>query len=289
MSTSIGITGINGWIGGYISNYFTKMDYNVINLGPLSRSLEIGTENNGPPLIEWAFHFGASTSIKDSYNEPIKFYHNNISSTINLLKIVKNNNAKLIFMSSYVYGIPEYLPIDEDHPISITNPYMGSKYLSEQVCVQICDQIGIEYVVFRLFNVYAPGICAGRLVSDLLENVFKGGPLQLNDPLPERDYLYVKDLAVLLEKFTQVGIIKSGEVYNIGYGESFSNYDVLKIVEKAIDNKLSIKISNDTRQNDIMSIRMNPRKIMDDYQWHPAFDLASGINDIINLNKKLDY
>jgi UDP-glucose 4-epimerase len=286
MKSNIGFTGIGGWIGSCVSDYFLNNDYNVIDLGPWSRISKNLGKFDDLPSIDWAFHFGASTSIKDSYDEPFSFYQNNINSTIRLLKIVKKSQAKIIFMSSYIYGSPKYLPVDENHPISITNPYMGSKYLSEQVCVEICNQLSIEFVVFRLFNIYSPGFCKGRLVSDLLENALKGIPIELNDPLPERDYLYVKDLAFLLEKFTKVGILKSGEIYNIGYGKSYSNDDVTKIVEKVVGKKLLIKVSNEKRPNDIISIHMSPQKIMNDYQWYPTFDLESGISDLITSNQK---
>jgi len=278
---NIGFTGINGWIGSFISNYFINKKYNVYDLGDWTRSFGIEQQSKDFHSIDWAFHFGASTSIKDSYIKPFSFYLNNTNSTIQLLKIVKEKNAKLIFMSSYLYGNPDYLPIDEKHPISIINPYSSSKYLSEQICTEICNQLGIEYIIFRLFNIYAPGVCKGRLISDILESAINEVPFNLNDPLPSRDYLYVKDLAALLEIIINNEILKSGEIYNIGYGKSHSNSDVVKIVENIVGKKLKVIISNGKREKDAISIKVNTAKIMSDYDWKPTYNIKSGLKDIL--------
>jgi len=281
----IGFTGINGWIGGYISKFLFNEKHDIINLDKWTRNKIIGLPKGKNPKIDWAFHFGASTSIDNSFSKPFDFYQNNINSTLKLLQIVKDNSAKLVFMSSYLYGIPKYLPIDEKHSISTINPYISSKFLSEQICIEICKQLEVDFVIFRLFNVYAPGVCRGRLISDLIESGTKGLPFNLNDPLPKRDYLYVKDLAHLLTIFIENGIKKSGEIYNIASGFSYSNYEVTRIVESVIESRMNIITLDKKRKNDVLNIEANIKKIYDDYNWKAKYDLKSGLLDLLTGTK----
>ena len=77
MIKRIGITGINGWIGDKVFSYFKKK-YRVINLGPYIHGKNKTKKKNLDNKIDWALHFGASTSIKKSFENPFSFYKKNI-------------------------------------------------------------------------------------------------------------------------------------------------------------------------------------------------------------------
>ena len=78
MKPNIGFTGIHGWIGGFVSEHFINNDYNVIDLGPWCRRLESIDELKNQPSIDWAFHFGANTSVEESFDKPFLFYQDNL-------------------------------------------------------------------------------------------------------------------------------------------------------------------------------------------------------------------
>ena len=180
----VGITGHKGFIGSSISKKLLKEGHEVVCLDKYTRSNIIdGKEvNNYPNDLNWVLHFGASTSIRDSFENPFFTYANNTNSTLQAIKIACNCNAVLLFMSSYVYGNPRYLPIDEKHPVSSTNPYMGSKITGEEICRQLSHLLKFPLIILRVFNIYGDFEIPGRLISDLLQAVRLGNSLVLNDP-----------------------------------------------------------------------------------------------------------
>ena len=115
------------------------------------------------------FYFGARTSIEFSWENPFQVYANNLNSTLIALNIARSTKANFVFMSSYVYGPPQYLPIDEAHPLYAVNPYMGSKIAGELICQQISKIYQIPLIILRSFNIYGHFITPGRFISDLVE------------------------------------------------------------------------------------------------------------------------
>ena len=227
----VGITGHKGFIGSSISKKLLKEGHEVVCLDKYTRSNIIdGTEvNNYPNDLNWVLHFGASTSIRDSFENPFFTYANNTNSTLQAIKIACNCNAVLLFMSSYIYGNPRYLPIDEKHPVSSTNPYMGSKITGEEICRQLSHLLKFPLIILRGFNIYGDFEIPGRLISDLLKAVRQGSSLVLNDPVPKRDYLYIKDFEALISEIISKNPPKTG-TYNVGYGQSYSNLQVAEFI-----------------------------------------------------------
>ena len=141
--------------------------------------------NECPDDLNWVLHFAASASIGKSFENPFYTYANNLESTIVALNIAYRSKSPFLFMSSYVYGKPRYLPIDEKHPLDFVNPYMGSKIIGEEICRQICSMLLIPLIILRGFNIYGNCKIPGRLISDLLESAHNRMPIVLNDPLPK--------------------------------------------------------------------------------------------------------
>ena len=198
----IGITGQKGFIGNSILKALLRENHQVISLDKYTRSSVIDEPimEKFPNDLQWLLHFGANTSIKTSWEDPFFAYTNNINSTIQALKIAHNCKAAFLFMSSYVYGNPQYLPIDEKHPVMPLNPYMGSKIIGEEICRAISDLLQIPLIVLRAFNIYGKVQIPGRLISDLLNAVRQDNSIILNDTTPKRDYLYIKDFDALILK-----------------------------------------------------------------------------------------
>ena len=97
-------------------------------------------------------------------------------------------------MSSYFYGPPNYIPVDENHLLSPHNPYSNTKYLSEEICRGYANDYNMDIVSLRLFNIYGKGQKGNFLIPDILRQI-DSGQVILNDPRPKRDYIHVSDLA----------------------------------------------------------------------------------------------
>ena len=169
-------------------------------------------ENN----IESVIHFAGLKAVGESVAKPITYYHNNITGTLVLLKVMKKYNCKKIVFSSSatVYGSPKTVPIKEDFPLSTTNPYGSTKLMIEQILrdVSIADK-EFTAILLRYFNPigahesgllgenpngipnnlmpYINQVAIGKL--DHL-NVF-GNDYDTVDGTGARDYIHVVDLA----------------------------------------------------------------------------------------------
>ena len=217
---------------------------------------EIFKENN----IEAVIHFAGLKAVGESVEKPIEYYHNNITGTLVLLKLMKKYNCKKIIFSSSatVYGTPKEVPIKEDFPLSTTNPYGSTKLMIEQILRDVCvaDK---EFcaILLRYFNPigahksgllgenpngipnnlmpYINQVALGKL--DHL-NVF-GNDYPTVDGTGVRDYIHVVDLAKgHVKALAKARKITGAEAYNLGTGRGYS---VLEIV-KAFEDSNNIKV-----------------------------------------------
>jgi len=110
-------------------------------------------------------HFAASSIVSQSVDNPYSYYNNNVSGTLNLLKVMLDNNCKKIIFSSTaaVFGNPKYIPIDENHIKEPINPYGKSKLMIEDILKDFDKAYSLKYVIFRYFN------ASGHDVEDELE------------------------------------------------------------------------------------------------------------------------
>jgi len=115
-----------------------------------------------------------------------------------MLELCREHKIGLTYVSSYVYGHPEYLPIDENHRVSPNSPYNHSKFLAEEVCKFYADNFGVAVTVLRPFNIYGKGQRRGFVMADLMEQVFNNEIVTLDDITPKRDFLYIEDFLDLL-------------------------------------------------------------------------------------------
>jgi nucleoside-diphosphate-sugar epimerase len=183
-------------------------------------------------------------------------------------------------MSSYVYGVAQYLPIDEKHPVRPCNPYMGSKFIGEEVSRQLCYIWKKPLIVLRGFSIYGDGMPKGRLIADLVVAAKKGRPLIINDAKAKRDYLYIKDFCALILKIIGKNTIRSG-TYNVGYGRSYSTLEVAALIEKLSHNKSHIIVRSAPRKNDIPNCQADNGLISRTFSWEPAHSLVQGLSEIL--------
>ena len=275
-----GITGSVGFIGSFMTTALRQDSHEVLSLDQYVYSRTKSTAKLETGSFDWILHFGASTAVDSSFNNPTDTYKNNIDSTLWALEIASRTKAAFLFMSSFVYGQPKYLPLDEKHPLSPTNPYMGSKICGEQVCEHWQTLFNLPVIILRGFNIYGNTDIPGRLISDLLGAVKENKPLVVNDPLPKRDYLYIRDFCDLIEQIVTHMPIKTG-VYNVGYGESHSNLDVAEYIKKISGTKQSIEVRSAVRKNDIADCSVDVSLVKNTFDWQPCYTLEEGLKEVI--------
>ncbi len=240
-------------------------------------------------------HFAALKAVGESTQVPLKYYHNNITGTVNLCAVMAANNCfNLVFSSSAtVYGNPQSVPIREDFPTpGATNPYGWSKLMMEQILRDIhSSDPRWNIVILRYFNPigahesgligedpagipnnllpYVAQVAVGRLKCI---SIF-GDDYPTVDGTGVRDYIHVIDLAAghlrAIEKLNSAPGLKT---YNLGTGEGYSVLQVVKAFEKECGRKLPIEIKP-RRPGDIAECWADPAKAERELGWRATFDL----------------
>ena len=198
--------------------------------------------------IEAVIHFAAHAYVGESVTDPRKYFENNAVNSLNLLNVMLDRGVKYIVYSSTcaTYGIPENLPISEDHLQRPVNPYGESKLFIERVLHWYEMAYGLRWVALRYFNAAGAsgqlGECHNpetHLIPLAIEAALTGVPLSVfgtdyptEDGTAVRDYIHVDDLAsahiAALEYLIKKG---TSRAFNLGTGEGHSVREVLQTVE----------------------------------------------------------
>jgi len=312
------IIGGAGYIGSHMVKHATIAGYNVITLDNLSTghrdAVKYGKfefcDLNDSKKLNTLFekycplavvHFGGVSIVSESVRTPYIYYLNNVLGTLNLLEaMVKNNCKKIIFSSSAaVYGNPEYLPIDENHPKNPINPYGKSKLMVEQILEDFDKAYGIKYIVFRYFNAVGhdqdgelkerhdpethliPLIIKAATGEAKAIEVF-GTDYDTKDGSCIRDFIHVEDLCEAHLKGLELFFNSNKEIisdhFNLGNSNGFSVKEVIATVKEQlnIDFKVLYKPRREGDPAVLIASNDKARKLIN---FSPKF---SQIKDIIS-------
>ncbi|MDA3788855.1 MAG: SDR family oxidoreductase [Desulfobacula sp.] len=232
--------------------------------------------------VDIIVHLAGSVGVMKSWNNPHKTYANNIVPTLNILEFARVRKASVIFMSSYVYGKPSYLPIDEAHPTDCSNPYAKSKRQAEMLCEAYSQDFGVPVVILRPFNIYGPGQKRESLIPHILQQAMNTNRIEVMDLRPKRDYLYIDDLTnALLKVICSERKLLDSEIYNLGFGQSYSVQNVIDITVKLMDKKISVHSVEELRPNEILDCYSNSKKFSEQFNWKPQTNLMKGIAKLL--------
>jgi len=286
------LTGGMGYIGSHTAIVLTDAGYDVVLYDNLSNSKSIVLDRletiTGKRLtfiegdvrdiqkleqtlsyhkIDSVIHFAGLKAVGESVQKPIDYYENNVTGTISLLKAMHIENIKNIVFSSSatVYGDPQYLPLDEQHPTSATNPYGRSKLQIEEILADIAKSDSDWRIsCLRYFNPvgahdsgligedpngipnnlmpYIAQVASGKLPY---LNIF-GNDYETKDGTGVRDYIHVMDLAeghlaALNQLQTESCPMKT---YNLGTGTGYSVLEMVQAFEQASGKAIPYRITN---------------------------------------------
>ena len=274
MTGDILVTGADGFIGQHLVTALRSRGYSVQTHSRAFGDLaHCSLEYMG---ISHVFHLAGKTFVPESWADPCSFYRNNVVATANVLEFCRRSRASLTFISSYVYGAPQVIPIPEDHPLQAFNPYSHSKILAEDVCSFYVRQHGIRVATVRPFNIYGPGQGSQFLIPTLVRQAvtLNSKTIEVADSRPRRDFLYVSDLVALMLATLRPGIYGT---YNAGSGVSTSIQEVVSVLNSIGAVQKPLTSRGESRSVEILDVVADIRKAECELHWKPEIDLATGL------------
>ena len=277
------ITGYSGFIGSYLLKGLNKNEHELV-LVDIANNTDICDWQQVKHFtgIDIIIHLANLSFVPASYEEPKRFYETNYLSTLNMLELCRLNNAKMIYLSSYMYGQPLYQPINENHPIQAYNPYSQTKVICESLCEGYNRDFNVPITIFRPFNIYGKGQNPDFLIPSIIQQA-QNGKIIIRDDRPKRDYIHVEDIISAI--ITAINIKdenKSIKKYNLGSGISYSVKEIIDIVRGFYDSKIEYICTHEIRANEVLDTIADISKIKKEMDWEPKISIEEGLRKMLS-------
>lgn len=309
------VTGGAGYIGSHAAAELLDSGYSVVVIDSLENGFmklvdkrakfyhgnvqdsnmmdKIFTENK----IDAVMHFAGYIKVPESVVEPNKYYMNNTYTVMCLLESMRKNNIKNIVFSSTaaVYGdVKEPEPVDENHSKDPINPYGMSKLMSERIIMDCAEAYGLNYSIFRYFNVGGAHEKhdigqMGEGITALIPLILKaakgtipklsiyGNDFDTKDGTGVRDYIHVVDLVrahiLSLKKLDE----NVSGIYNLGNGSGFTVLEMLNAAREVTKINIPAEITS-RRPGDPPCVIASSEKAIAELGWKPYY---TDVKDII--------
>ena len=257
---------------------------------------------------EVVIHFAASIEVEESVREPLKYYMNNVSNTLNILEAMTKADVRNFIYSSTaaVYGIPARIPVDESAALKPINPYGMTKMMVERMLQDLSASRNFHYIALRYFNVAGADSEARigqayRNPTHLITRALKTAKGEfdrlsiygIDYPTPDgtciRDYIHVDDIAKAhvraLDYLMDTG---KSDIMNCGYGHGFSVREVVSTVKEVTGIDLPVEEA-DRRPGDPPALVADSTRLQTLTGWKPVHDdLAFIVKTAWDWEQELD-
>ena len=307
------VTGGVGFIGGHLAEQFVRDGHDVVVLDTLEPFYDVGIKEQNieiaseavanrdgsyefvegsitdPQLVgevvdgvDYIYHQAAQAGVRASVENPEKTTRINIDGTFTLLEAARANDVKRFVnaSSSSVYGKPEYLPYDEEHPTNPVSPYGASK-LSAEHYVRVYNEVyDLPTVSLRYFTVYGPRMRPNMAFTNFVSRCLHGEPpVIFGDGTQTRDFTYVDDIVRANRRLLETDCA-DGEVLNIGSTGRITITDLAQVIRDEIDPSLEL-IYNDPREGDAEHTHADVSKAADLLDYEPSVSIQDGARQFV--------
>ena len=294
------ITGGCGFIGSHVVDFLIQKGNDVVIVDNLStgkkeylnssakfyehditENIDFIFEKEKPDVV---VHMAAQVMLRESLNNPIHDAKTNIIGTINILESCRKHDVKKIIYTSTGgarVGEPEYLPVDENHPLNPCSPYGVSKHTAEHYVWMYNKLYGLDYLMFCFGNVYGPrddpitkrvtAIFASKMLKNEVPQIFGDGD-------QTRDFIYVKDLA----EFIVNSIDKNPEhkLFHLANGKQISVNQIVDILKNEIGFKGEIE-HVDAIVGEVRDIVLDISLAEKELGWKPKHSFEEGLKETV--------
>lgn len=299
------VTGGAGFIGSHLVSHLSAIGMDVVvvdknrNKNNLKenisyyicdirdKQLQDILQKERPEVI---FHLAAQSSVSMSMTNPYEDATINIMGTINLIEnAVPFGVKKIIFASSAaIYGVPQQLPISEDHPIQPTSYYGLSKAIGEEYISMYAKNNALDYTILRFSNVYGYGQTMdgeAGIITKLLQCVMEKQPFYIyGDGTQTRDFVYVKDVVHACVKAISPNQPKR---INISSNSEISINSLIQLLKDLSHKPMSLHYV-ERKTGDIWHSRLQNKLALTSLAWHPLYNIEEGLQMTLeSISKKV--
>jgi len=294
------VTGGAGFIGSHVVEALLQANHEVFVIDNLSS----GKKENLPPGVPFyqrditdpgiadivketrpraLIHQAAQVAVPVSLRDPVFDASVNIIGTLNLLEACRKYGVeKVVFASSAaVYGNPEYLPVDEEHPLRPLSGYGISKLTVEKYLEAYRELYGLRWTALRYANIYGPRQDAqgeGGVVAIFIDKLLNNRQAVIfGDGRQTRDFVYVKDVAAANLLALEQG---DGQILNISTGRASTVHELYHLIRQELGSSLE-PAYGPPRAGDIVHSYLDNRRAVAQLHWQPRYSLAEGLKETV--------
>jgi UDP-glucose 4-epimerase len=302
------VTGGAGFIGSHVVDAYIEAGHQVVvvdnlstgrksNLNPGATFYELDILNPEMRRVfdeerpEVVNHHAAQIDVRRSVADPVFDAEVNIQGSIRVAQLsMEHNVRKYVYISSggAVYGEPDYLPCDEEHPVRPLAPYGASKYAFELYLYLFKEVRGLDYTILRYGNVYGPrqdplgeagvvAIFTGQMLSNKRVTINGSGE-------QVRDFVFVTDCAranlLVLER-------GSGQVYNLANGVSTTINQIFEGLKSATGYQRDAT-HGPPKAGETFRIYLNTKRAKEELGWEPEMNLQRGLKRTVDYFREIE-
>ncbi len=271
------VTGARGFIGKRLCAALAGEGYEVIPFDLAEGDLTKPDALANVPAADMVYHLAAVVFVPKSWEDPYTCFHINLMATVTVLEFCRRTKARLVMMSTYIYGEPQYLPVDERHPIRPVSPYHQSKILAEQLCGYYHEVFGVDVLVCRPFNLYGYGQDPAFLLPKIMRQALdpEQKEIVVFNLSPRRDYIYVDD--VIRALVLACGRVQGFQTVNIATGVSVSVREAIETILRVTGQNKPYRETGEARSREISDCYADCSTAERLLGFRARYDLAAGV------------
>ena len=312
MSTTVAITGADGFIGSHLAETLVQsgyrvramVQYNSFNSWGWLDSLQpdvlsaievvLGDVRDRDSVVglmdgvDMVCHLAALIAIPYSYQAPRSYLDTNAGGTLNVLEAARSLGTSRIVCTSTseVYGSALEVPITEEHPLQAQSPYSASKIAADKLAESYHLSFGLPVTTLRPFNTYGPRQSARAVIPTVISQLATGRrEIALGAVTPTRDFNYVLDTAHAFQAMLEAPLDEVvGQTFNAGSGVEISIGDTVQLIAELMGTTVDIKVEDQRlrpERSEVTRLISDSSAIHRAASWKPAHTLVEGLSTTI--------